>query len=149
MKLITRDTDYAVRALCCIARRKDKVVSVNELTRCLNIPRPFLRKLLQILNKKGLLKSYRGLGGGFSMADSPGDISLIKLIEIFQGPVVLSEHKLKKKTCPEAKDCPLKKRLDEIENIIKSKLRSITVKSILEEGGRQHGEKKYYKNRRR
>ena len=56
MKLITRDTDYAIRALCFIARFKKKIVSVSELVKVLKIPRPFLRKILQTLNKKRILK---------------------------------------------------------------------------------------------
>ena len=58
MKLITRDTDYAIRALSCIAADKEKVYTVTELTKSLDVPRPFLRKILQILNHKGLLKSH-------------------------------------------------------------------------------------------
>ncbi|MBU2258562.1 MAG: Rrf2 family transcriptional regulator, partial [Candidatus Omnitrophica bacterium] len=67
MKLITRDTDYALRALCFIAKNKDKVTPAPELVAKLKIPRPFLRKILQSLDKNGLLKSYKGKGGGFVM----------------------------------------------------------------------------------
>ena len=56
MKLITRDTDYAVRALVFIAKQKEEIVSVRDLVEKLKIPKPFLRKILQLLNKKGLLK---------------------------------------------------------------------------------------------
>ncbi|MBL7068383.1 MAG: Rrf2 family transcriptional regulator [Candidatus Omnitrophica bacterium] len=136
MKLITRDTDYAIRAMCVIAKRKDKVVSVKDLTDYLKVPRPFLRKILQILNKRGLLKSYKGIGGGFTIALSPKKISLVKLIEVFQGPIRLSEHKLKKKICPEAKICLLKKRLDNIEKYVKARLEAITLETLIEEAGR-------------
>ena len=70
MKLINRDTDYAVRALSYILRRKDKIVTAAELVRELDMPRPFLRKILQSLNKNGFLKSQRGKGGGFILAPS-------------------------------------------------------------------------------
>ncbi|MEK6867744.1 MAG: Rrf2 family transcriptional regulator, partial [Nanoarchaeota archaeon] len=60
MRLITRNTDYAMKALCFIAQnnKKKETIPVHELARNLNIPKPFLRKILQVLNKKGLLKSY-------------------------------------------------------------------------------------------
>ena len=51
MKLITRDTDYAIRALCCIAGSGKKELSVRDLTDRLAMQRPFLRKILQKLNK--------------------------------------------------------------------------------------------------
>ena len=131
MKLITRDTDYAIRAICLIAKRKNEVVAVKDMVKCLNIPRPFLRKLLQILNKEGILNSYKGVGGGFTMAVPSGRIDIAGLIEIFQGPIRLSEHKLKKRMCPDARACVLKKKLDVIEKDVIEKLRSITIKSII------------------
>ena len=61
MKLITRNTDYAIRALCFIARKKKQVVSVKELVSKLRIPKPFLRKISQRLNKERILVSYNAL----------------------------------------------------------------------------------------
>jgi len=100
LKLITRNTDYAIRALCYIATHKADVVSVKELVRCLKIPRPFLRKILQGLNKKGILRSYKGKGGGFVLAVGPEKIFIGDLIRIFQGPIKLQEHTFKKKFVP-------------------------------------------------
>ena len=131
MKLITRNTDYAVRALCCIAKQKEELVSVNEVVKCLGVPKPFLRKILQVLHKEGLLNSYKGKGGGFSLALPTEKISLIKLMNIFQAPIKLNECKFKKRDCPEIKDCPLKKKIDEIEEDVLSKLDAITLASII------------------
>lgn len=131
MKLLTRDADYAVRALCFIAKKKDSIVSVKELVKSLRVPRPFIRKILQILNKKGLLKSYKGKGGGFVLGLMPRDITLRNIIEVFQGLLKFSEHNFKKRMCPEVKRCPLKKRLDAIERFIKSELDSITIEYLL------------------
>jgi Rrf2 family protein len=131
MKLITRDTDYAIRALCYIAKNKDKIVSVSKLVERLKIPRPFLRKILQVLNKKGLLNSYKGLGGGFTLALTPNKIFLVDLIEIFQGSVKLNECIFKKKICPVRNICSLKKKIDKLEKYIISELKSITIASLL------------------
>lgn len=62
MKLITRDTDYALRAVCFIARDKERVTSASELVKNLSIPQPFLRKLLQILSRGRILRSHKGQG---------------------------------------------------------------------------------------
>ncbi len=107
MKLITRDTDYAVRALCFMAKSEKGVVSVTELVKSLKIPGPFLRKILQILNKKGLLRSYKGQGGGFRLAVAPNRISLVDLVETFQGQLKVSECMFKKRICPNTKTCML------------------------------------------
>jgi len=131
MKLITRDTDYALRALCFIAKDKEKIISVGELVRELKIPRPFLRKVLQVLNRKKILKSYRGKGGGFVLAVCAPKISLVDLIKIFQGPLRLNECFFKKMACPRRKTCTLKKKIDRIEKYVIKELSSITLVSLL------------------
>jgi len=133
MKLITRDTDYALRALSFIARNGPDIVSISELTRKLRTPRPFLRKILQILNREGLVRSYKGKGGGFMLALTPDKIFLADLIEIFQGSLKLNECIFKKKICPNTKGCRLKKRIDNIQKRVVSELREITLASLLEE----------------
>lgn len=132
MKLITRNVDYAVRALCFIANHKQEKVSVTELVRDLKIPQPFLRKILQILNKNGLLKSYKGIGGGFKLALPPNRIFLVEVMEIFQGDVRLNECFFKKKICPNTKTCKLKKKIDVIERYVISELKDFTLASLLE-----------------
>lgn len=133
MKLITRDTDYAIRALCCIAGRSEEIVSVKELVLCLNIPRAFLRKILQRLNKSGILKSYKGKGGGFSLTVSPADIYVSDLMKIFQGSIGLQEHTFNKRRCPETKTCPLKKKLDVIERYVITSLSAVSLASLFRE----------------
>jgi Rrf2 family protein len=131
MKLLSRNTDYAVRAVCYIARQKEKVLSVTDLVKALNIPKPFLRKILQKLNRKGILVSYRGSGGGFMLGRPAGRIYLLEVAEVFQGPFSLNECTFKKEICPDRKKCSLKKKIDGIEKHVYSELRSITIGSIL------------------
>lgn len=131
MRLINRDTDYAIRALCYIAKSNNGLTSVSELVNNLKISRSFLRKILQILNKKRVLVSYKGKGGGFKL-DIPSDkIFLADLLEIFHGPFKLSECFIKKGICPDIKNCKLKKKIDNIERYIKSELSSVSIKSLL------------------
>jgi Rrf2 family protein len=131
MKLITRDIDYALRALIFIAQRKEKIVSVSELVAALKIPRPFLRKILQILHKKGVLKSYKGFGGGFLLAKPAKKIFLVDLIEAFQGEFSLNECLFKKMPCSGIATCVLRKKIDSIEGYVVSRLKSITIASLL------------------
>ncbi|MFH1201612.1 MAG: Rrf2 family transcriptional regulator [Candidatus Omnitrophota bacterium] len=131
MKLITRDTDYAIRALCYLAKSKNKVVSVRQLVKALKIPNPFLRKILQVLNKKGVLESYKGLGGGFSLNIPADKILIMDLLEIFQGPFKLNECFLKKIVCPNTRTCALRRKINKIEKYVVRELRSISVGSLL------------------
>lgn len=131
MKLITRNTDYALRALFFIAKRREKIVSVSELVNALKMPRPFLRKILQVLNKKGILKSYKGKGGGFLLEKPAGKILLTDLIGIFQGPLELNECFFKKLICPDMSRCALRKKIKRIEGYVIKELRTISVKSLI------------------
>jgi len=131
MKLITRDTDYAVRAVCFIAKCKKKIISVSELVKELKIPRPFLRKILQVLNKKGILKSHKGQGGGFQLNVAANKIFLVDLIVIFQGPLKLNECFFKKLRCPNINSCSLRKKIEGIENYVVRELKTITINSLL------------------
>jgi Rrf2 family transcriptional regulator, iron-sulfur cluster assembly transcription factor len=129
--MITRDADYAIRAVCCIAGLGSGKVTVTDLSGKLGIPRPFLRKIFQTLNKSGLLKSSKGKGGGFSLTRDPKKITVLELMEIFQGTFLISEHVFKGKTCPEIRKCALKKKIDKIEKDIKKELGEITISSLI------------------
>lgn len=131
MNLLNRGTDYAIRAICFMAKNNQGKTSVRDLVKELIIPRPFLRKILQILNKKGLLYSYKGQGGGFALAKPPNKIFVVDLIEIFQGPMKLNECFFKKMSCPNTHGCALKRKIDSIERYVIRELKSITIGSLI------------------
>lgn len=131
MKLITRDTDYAFRALSYIAKKNNTVVPVSEIQKNTRIPRPFLRKILQILDKKRILASFKGKGGGFKLKVSPVSIRLSDLIEIFTGPISLCECLLRKKRCPNTDICNLRKEIIGLEKDVVKRLNNITVGGLL------------------
>jgi len=131
MKLITRNTDYGVRALCFMAKNKDRVVAVPELVKALKIPRPFLRKILQALTKGGFVKSHKGVGGGFRLAMPAGKIYIVEVAKVFQGAFSLNKCFLNKKVCPNRRVCPLKRKIDKIEKDVVSELSAITIKELM------------------
>ena len=78
--LFTKSTAYALQALIELSKY-DKPIDVNTLSQNTDIPRPFLAKLLQNLSKKNLIKSYKGIHGGFLLQKEPKEI---KIIDIFK-----------------------------------------------------------------
>jgi len=131
VKLITRNTDYAMRALCYLAQRREFSASATELVRELRIPRPFLRKLLQKLGGEGILRSTKGQGGGFTLARSPETVRLTDLIRIFQGGIQLNECIFKKRVCPNRGTCPLKREIDAIERSALQQLSKVSIASLI------------------
>lgn len=135
MKLITKNTDYAIKALCYMAKHNSHVITVKEMVNKLRIPRAYLRRILQILHKRGFLKAYKGKGGGFILNRKPGEIHVKSLITVFQGRVKLSECIFKKRICPDIKTCQLKKKIAEIESYLIAKLESITIANLVNKKG--------------
>lgn len=114
-----------------IAQAEQDVVAVNELVQKIGIPKPFLRKILQILQKKGILRSTKGKGGGFSLKNMPKDIRLTDIMEIFQGSLSINECVFKKKKCPSIRTCVLKEKIDSLEQSVIKELNTITLAVLL------------------
>jgi len=131
MKLITRQTDYAVRTLCAIARENGEAVSAARTVKASGVPRPVLRKILHTLARKRVLSATRGAGGGYTLTQPPHRIMLTDLMRIFQGPVRLNECMFLKKACPRVKSCMLKKKLDSIEKTVVKELKTVSIASLM------------------
>ena len=137
--ILTKSTDYAVRALCYLSRNSGRLVSVKELHEKLAVPYPFLRKLLQMLNKKKIVNSYKGSGGGFELNKSAGEIFLPELIEIFQGPFKINHCTLKGKNCPNMAYCVLRTRMDEVEAQVYKMMKDISIKELCKDPRKRGG----------
>ncbi|HNV23318.1 MAG TPA: Rrf2 family transcriptional regulator [Candidatus Omnitrophota bacterium] len=131
MNLINRDTDYALRAIIFIAQSDKELVSTAELEEELKLPRPFLRKILQILQKEGILNSVKGVGGGFNLAKPIEKIFLLDLIKIFQGPLTLAECMFRNKVCKNRKTCPLHKKIKALEQYARDYMKDVTIGTLL------------------
>ena len=131
MKLITRETDYAIRALKALAERGGAIVTVTELVEELGVKRPMLRKMMQEMANSGLVLSYRGNYGGFRLNKRPEDIYLIDLVEIFQGRFSINECILNRELCPNRNNCILKSKIEDIERDVKRQLESINLESLI------------------
>ena len=136
MKLITREIDYAVKALIYIAEKSDEKeqenISITELVDKLDVPRPFMRRILQKLGNEGIMKSSRGNRGGFELALKPEDVYLFDLVEIFQGKFSMNECLFKKDICPDKKRCILKKKIDSIEDYVGNELKKVSLRTLME-----------------
>ena len=80
---ISRSTGYAILALGYIAQNKDrKIILSQDIAKRYDIPLEYLLKLLQQLVKANVLHSKRGPHGGFSLAKTPANITVLQIISI-------------------------------------------------------------------
>jgi Rrf2 family protein len=85
---ITTKSPYALRALVELARLGGGgPVPIGELARRRDIPVQFLEQLFAVLRRAGVLKSQRGVKGGYSFARDPSEVTVIEIVELLDGPV--------------------------------------------------------------
>ena len=83
---ITTKSPYALRALTELGRLGGNgPVPIAELARRRDIPVQFLEQLFAVLRRAGVLKSQRGVKGGYSFAREPGEISVLEIVELLDG----------------------------------------------------------------
>ena len=84
---ITTKSPYALKALAELGRSGDGPVPIGELARRRDIPVQFLEQLFATLRRAGLLRSQRGVKGGYTFARSPSDITVLEVVELLDGPL--------------------------------------------------------------
>lgn len=86
MKL-SKKAEYALRALVAMGREHEGTnFSIQDLARNEDIPLKFLEQILLALKNGGLLKSKRGVGGGYQLVTPPSRITLGDVVTLFDGP---------------------------------------------------------------
>jgi len=106
---ITRQADYAVRAVLYLSRMgDDQRAATSKVAQAQRIPPSFLAKIISQLSIAGLLRTSRGARGGVTLARAPKDITLLEVVEAIDGPIMLNECVGDNVTCAFDKDCPLR-----------------------------------------
>lgn len=83
-----------------------KVSFINEISEEYKIPRSFLAKILQKLVKAKIVRSYRGVKGGFSLAKQSHEVTVLDVLEAIEGKLYINLCLADKKKCGFAKHCP-------------------------------------------
>ncbi|MGE3621657.1 MAG: Rrf2 family transcriptional regulator [Acidimicrobiia bacterium] len=92
MKVSTRG-DYASRALLSLALHVEEVgpTSVRDIAERTGLPQPYLEQILLALKGAGLVRSKRGVGGGYVLAREPASITLGDIVAAVDGPIVVGD----------------------------------------------------------
>src|ERR1044072_5703265 len=92
VKVSTRG-DYASRALLSLALHADgaRPTSVRDIAERTGLPQPYLEQILLALKGAGLVRSKRGVGGGYVLARPPAEITLGEIVAAVDGPIVAGD----------------------------------------------------------
>src|SRR5262245_32801900 len=91
MKVSTRG-DYAARALLSLALHDSgQPTSVKEIAERTGLPQPYLEQILLAVKGAGLVRSKRGVGGGYVLARPPSEIHLSEIVSAVDGPISVGD----------------------------------------------------------
>lgn len=91
MRVSTRG-DYACRALLSLALRAEAgPTSVRDIAERTGLPQPYLEQILLALKGAGLVRSKRGVGGGYVLARSAEQILLSEIVSAVDGPITVGD----------------------------------------------------------
>lgn len=106
MLQITRQTEYAVRGLRELARRQaDCPVQLKSIAKSCDVSEAFLAKIFQMLSQNSIVKSHRGVKGGFTLGRNSDEITIRDIVEVCEGGIALNHCLRNVDPCESLEDC--------------------------------------------
>jgi len=106
--IFSKKCEYGMQAVLYLAaREKGALVSAEEISKVLKIPREFVSKILQSLRESGIISSSKGKSGGFTLAKDPSRIKLIDVVSAIDGLEMFDSCVLGFPECTPTHPCPV------------------------------------------
>lgn len=125
---INQESDYAFRIVLMLSKEGlGNRLDAKFLSEKGNIPLRFLLKLTRKLTQAGIVQSFRGTSGGYSISKDPKDITLKDVVEAIQGPIIINRCIYDSTACSANKTghCSIHRALGGIQNTLLSELEKI------------------------
>ena len=129
---LSRSTDYAIRSLVYLATAKGAGTTLECIAEQQDTPQHFLSKLMGSLRKAGMVRSRRGVGGGYELARKADEITLLDVIEAVEGPLFLNDCLIGPGICPRDTFCPVHPAWIEIQDSFEEILKKYTIQSFIQ-----------------
>jgi len=138
MLKISRLTDYGLLAAVYLARKSGEIVSAREIAAFYHLPAPMVTKVLKTLHQAAIIRSHRGVGGGYAFDGDPAHITLGQLIEVLEGPWDLVECESTdahgEAVCSIRVACPSRRLMFGINRAIKGAFEQVTLADLTRGG---------------
>jgi Rrf2 family protein len=129
---LTSAADYAIRAMIHLACLPDGGVALRaEIADAQNIPTSFMAKILRSLVRARLLRSSRGVHGGFTLARPASEINMLEIVEAIEGPISLTECTPASSGCAWSTDCPASPVWYRVQESMRGALRSANLEDLV------------------
>jgi len=130
--MLSQTVEYALRAVVHLADQAPEARTTEQIAEVTQVPQAYLSKVLQALNRAGIVRSQRGVGGGVSLVKAPNKLSILEVVNavdpikrIATCPLGLQAH---------GKNlCPLHRRMDDALAMMEAAFRKTTLAEVLAE----------------
>jgi len=128
--MFSQTVEYALRAVVLLAGNPELARTSEQIAEITQVPHAYLSKVLKGLCNTGLIRSQRGIGGGFTLVAAPDKLTILEVVNAVD-PI------RRIKTCPlgisthGARLCPLHKRLDDALASVETAFRATTLAEVL------------------
>lgn len=127
MITISREADYAARVILHLTLQgPGSRVTAQQIAGQRLIPRALVRRVVTRLSAAGLVSTSRGSDGGITLARPPDQISLLEVVEAFEGPISLNICTIEPQACPLMPACTVHDAWTHARALLRQHLRQIT-----------------------
>ena len=128
----TKAEEYGIFGVLYLAEQPaGRITPLSEISETQDVPEKFLAKIFQSLSKSGLIRSHRGVKGGFSLGRPANEIPIREIVENIQGPYFIAKCLHTEDIC-EKKDCPIRILLHKAQAALNEVFDNHTVSDLLD-----------------
>jgi len=135
---ITQEADYALRIMCLLATQaatEDIPLGAPAMAEAVAVPQGFAMKILRKLSLSGLVRSSRGISGGYRMAADPDTLTVKAVIEVIDGPIEISKCLSEAHQCqnnPNKSCCRFHHVFGSLNDMLKERLDRLTIAMMID-----------------
>jgi Rrf2 family protein len=139
--MLSNSCKYGIRAIVYIASKQqgNNKTGIKQIAKDLDLPTPFLAKILQQLAKQKILKSLKGPHGGFSLLKDQKKITLLDIVKTIDGEELFTNCVIHNMTCTNVdkrkEQCPLHDDYSKLRSELKGLFRNTTVYDLVKKAG--------------
>jgi FeS assembly SUF system regulator len=127
MLRISKLTDYAILVMVELNEQHGQVLNAHELASLTHLELPTVSKVLKLLTRAGLVRSFRGMNGGYSLDRKASKVSVAEIIAAIEGPIAMTECSVEEGLCHQEQVCNLRSNWQRISTAVARAMDGVTL----------------------
>lgn len=127
MLRISKLTDYAIMVMVELGENRGAIMKAQVLAERTHLELPTVSKVLKLLSRSGLLQSWRGINGGYSMEKPAAEVSVAEIIAAIEGPIAMTECSVESGLCSSEHFCNLRGNWQRISSAVAKAMQGVSL----------------------